>query len=1057
MSITRRRFMKTAGTIALASVTKSLPVFAEQQKSVLGNSRIAIFFEPSFPAVDSLPIDQTLLQEALKDLHPTFITAHDLPAQLHNFDILIMPSGSAFPKNAWGTFLEFLKSGGNFVNLGGVPFSVPVEHDENGWRADVPQTEYHKLLGITQAFPVSSNSISSYIANDELPNSEILLKKFTVEKCFELYVRFTGTKDYPNEDGSGGQRDAVLKPLVFGLDDKKNKRIAPVIRIDHTQGDYAGGRWILANFTGTMNEVAIRELVNCAMQGSIELAAHTSFASYLEGEVPSIRIQLRRPKGNVERFTDNDCSIEIHNDQGDRIGHFTVRLQGNGTLATGDLEIPGRIRNELTPGLFNFTVSMNVPSVDSSEQQKLLYTGGFWIIDHHLLAGGKSFTVDANYLLRDGAPYPVTGTTYMASDVHRKFLLEPNPYVWDKDFHAMHDAGINMVRTGIWTAWKNYMLDVGTPNEVALRSMDAFFLTARKYEISVIITVFAFLPEMWGGINPYLDPRSVNAQKEFLLAFVQRYGDVKDLMWDFINEPSFCNPQQLWSCRPNYDLYEIAAWKDWLSRRYPAANDDERINYLAELYRCLPDEALLLPKPDEFADVNIFNDSRPIKVIDYRLFAQEMFTRWAQTMRETVRANVHSAQLVTVGQDEGGTGDGPSPQFFADVVDFTCIHNWWHNDDLVWDNIMTKVPGTPNLIEETGVMFYEKMDGSAWRTEEDAGNLLERKLAVSFGAGGAGFIEWVWNTNPYMASDNEAAIGLFRVDGTAKPEFDPVERFAKFFSSNRRLMTGKKDDDVLMVIPHSQLFSTRDFATEATQRCVRVMSYDYHVAMAGVSDYQISKIVFVPKLIVVPSPRTLHQAGWNSMLALVERGSTLLITGVIDTDDHWLPVERLKQLGVETSIAAVAEEEILTIDGVEYQLSFRGDKIQRIEKSVVKGNARQEIHIIPHGKGNIIWSPLPVELAESPEPTRTLYQFGLKHANLESIFSVEKSHSSILVLPTMYNDAILCTIVSESSQDEKIIIHYSETNTPINVTIPAQRSVILFISRKNGSIISSLS
>jgi len=259
------------------------------------------------------------------------------------------------------------------------------------------------------------------------------------------------------------------------------------------------------------------------------------------------------------------------------------------------------------------------------------------------------------------------------------------------------------------------------------------------------------------------------------------------------------------------------------------------------------------------------------------------------------------------------------------------------------------------------------------------------------------------------------------------------------------------------VIPHSQLFSTRDSATEATQCCVRVMSYDHHIAMSGISEYQISKISFIPKLLVAPSPRTINQSGWNSMLALVERGSTLLITGVMDTDDHWLPVERLKQLGVETSIAAVAEEEVVTIDGMEYQLSFRGDKIQRIEKSVVKGAAQQEVQVIPRGKGSIIWSTLPVELAESPEPTRALYQFALKHANLESIFTVEKSHSSILVLPTMYNDAVLCTIVSESGQDEKIIIHYSETNTPISVVIPAQRSVILFISRKDGSIISSLS
>jgi hypothetical protein len=163
-------------------------------------------------------------------------------------------------------------------------------------------------------------------------------------------------------------------------------------------------------------------------------------------------------------------------------------------------------------------------------------------------------------------------------------------------------------------------------------------------------------------------------------------------------------------------------------------------------------------------------------------------------MAEVVRANGNPKQLITVGQDEGGTGESPGNHFIADAVDFTSLHNWWLNDDLVWDSVVTKAAGKPNLVEETGVMFYEKMDGSAWRTEEEARNLLERKMAISLGAGGAGFIEWVWNANPYMMSDNEAAIGLHRPDGTAKPEQLALERYAKFFSGIREHL-GKRDAD----------------------------------------------------------------------------------------------------------------------------------------------------------------------------------------------------------------------------------------------------------------------
>ena len=74
---------------------------------------------------------------------------------------------------------------------------------------------------------------------------------------------------------------------------------------------------------------------------------------------------------------------------------------------------------------------------------------------------------------------------------------------------------------------------------------------------------------------------------------------------------------------------------------------------------------------------------------------------------------------------------------------------------------MSKHPARANLAQETGVMFYETADGRAWRTEAQVRDVFERKLALAVGVSGAGFINWIWNTNPMMASDNEAAIGLF--------------------------------------------------------------------------------------------------------------------------------------------------------------------------------------------------------------------------------------------------------------------------------------------------------
>jgi len=214
----------------------------------------------------------------------------------------------------------------------------------------------------------------------------------------------------------------------------------------------------------------------------------------------------------------------------------------------------------------------------------------------------------------------------------------------------------------------------------------------------------------------------------------------------------------------------------------------------------------------------LIDDRLPLKTLDYRLFAQDMFIRWVRQMTTAIRANGNTRQLITVGQDEAGLGDSPNMQLFAREIDFTSLHNWWNNDDLVWDSVLAKAPAKLSLMEETGVMFYEKGDGGGpWRSEEEVSRLLERKLALSFAADGAGFIEWIWSTNPYMNSTNEVGIGFHRVDGSAKPELQPFLRIAKFISQYGNYLKDRVPEPVAMVIPHSQMFAPRSFAYEATR------------------------------------------------------------------------------------------------------------------------------------------------------------------------------------------------------------------------------------------------
>ena len=1060
MQFNRRTFLKTISGAAVAGAVSTLPAFAsfkQTKEPSARRPRVAVFYEPSFPAGE-INLSREDLGKALNDVEALFMGVEELKSNLRagDFDLSVNPYGAQFPKEAYSAISKYLRAGGNWINIGGVPFAVPVDREPGGWRKETRQTAYHKKLGITQAFPVQADGLHFESGVHLHGDPTSFSSGFKAEEIYEFYVRFTVVNDFPDESGTGGQRDAVLHPLLHGVDGVKRRIAAPLIRVDRLQGDYAGGRWIFAAFKGTIESEMIRSMAELAMGGAIELTARPTFACYHKGELPSFRVQLRSPRGAVENLVKEACRLEVRDERGKLIDDHSFRLTGAGVVAAANVDLSVRGRDRLAPGFYEVAVRMKPGLSHTGRARAVQFKTGFWIYDARLMGSGKPFTTDGDFLLRDGQPYPVTGTTYMASDVHRKFLFESNPYLWHQDFSEMKASGVNMVRTGIWTGWKNFMLDVGTQNEATLRAMDGFLLTARKHDIPIIFTFFSFLPEAWGGLNCYLDPRAVNAQKEFILAFVQRYRAVNDLLWDLINEPSFCNPQHLWECRPNYDAYESAAWTDWLKERYPFSTDEERIARLQEMYRTTPEEALDLPKLQEFADLNIFTNNHPLKVVDYRLFAQEMFAKWANEMAAVIKANGSRHHLVTVGQDEGGTGESPSPHFFREAVDFTCIHNWWLNDDLVWDSVVSKVPGKANLVEETGVMFYEKMDGTPWRTEVEARDLLERKLAISLGVAGAGFLEWIWNANPYMTSDNEAAIGLHRVDGTAKPELEPLVRFARFFAANRHLMKGRQAEDVIMVIPHSQQFSTRNLASEATKRSVRAMHYHCQTRMSAVSEYHLGQMKERPKLIVVPAPRAFQQKAWETLLKLVDAGSTLVFSGVIEADEHWLAVPRMNELGVEVSVGPIAQEERLSIEGTEYRVSYRGDKLQRIEKAIVDRMKIPSVMTLPHGKGSILWSPLPLEVSDLIDPTVALYNFALRTANVSPVFAVEKADPSILILPTLFADSIMYTFVSECDRDMNVVVSDTQTKAELNVDVPAQRTAVLFLDRRTGKVLAKL-
>jgi hypothetical protein len=913
-----------------------------------------------------------------------------------------------------------------------------------------------------------------------------------LRRAWALQFRFGRQAQVADEPGSTGEPEGLCRPLVHamagGTDGAGRVLAAPIVAVDRVAGPCAGGRWVFAACQGRepLPAELIAALVEYATRPAVQIEVGGALACYHKGERATIRVAAR-----CRRRTPVSMVLRVEHEGREVLTRELSLVAGQGGASRAvTVAVPAK-----APGLYEITATAWEEGTEEEDADKMSATragempatraepvafarGGFWVRDAKLLARQNEtpLTVNRDYFLRGGKPYPVAGSTYMCGEVWRLFLFDPRPAQWERDFADMKAAGVNMVRTGIWTGWKR-IFQRGKVSEPVLRAFEAWLLTAARHDMPVIFTFFAFTPPEFGGENCYLDPLSLKAQEQFVGAFAKRFAGAGHLMYDFINEPSFCSPQRLWSVRPNYDASDRQAWEAWSRAR--CADDEE----LAERWRRTGAGDRSLPELRDFEDRHTFQGARPMAAGDYRLYGQEVFNRWTARMVRAVR-RAGSRQLLTVGQDEGATADRPNPWFHGPLVDFTTNHSWWFNDDLLWDSVITKTPDRPNLIEETGMMFFERPGGEPARTLEGSRNLLERKMAFSLACGCAGFLQWLWKTDPLMPIDNESAVGFFHADGSEKPELEAFRRVAAFLSQAGPHMAGRRAEEACLVLPHSLMYSVRNLATDATRQAVRAMEYRLGVPCRAVSEHRAAEARGA-KLILLPSPRVLTQECWRALLGLARAGATLLVTGFVEADEYWRPASRLGAWGLATAPQMVAREERVKLPGGEVlEFTFAGEHQHRGEKAVLGAvvcpslgqttsphrmaskrglpqTARQptapcaadEVGVFAHGRGKIIYCPVPAELAQSEEQTAGLYRFAAGEAGVECLPACD---AALLVRPVEFARATLYLLVNESGRAQKARLRGPGGAWQHTVAVEPERIAMVLIERKGGKVLAQM-
>ena len=332
--------------------------------------------------------------------------------------------------------------------------------------------------------------------------------------------------------------------------------------------------------------------------------------------------------------------------------------------------------------------------------------------------------------------------------------------------------------------------------------------------------------------------------------------------------------------------------------------------------------------------------------------------------------------LVTLGQDEGGTADRPAQSIYYDSLDYTAVHTWWNNDDLLWDGVVTKSPELPNVHQETGLMSLHDKDGFAWRTPEAAARLLERKFAYAFTGRGAGVIQWAWNINPYMPVENEATIGFLRPDGTAKPELRVVGQLAEFLKAAAPYLDDFAPDPVVVVIPHSRVFMGRPGGADATKRVVRVLAERFGVVPTALSEIRLTaERLRDARLVLVPAPEVLEESAAAALLAATKAGAKVLVTGAVEGDSYGRATPSLAALGIVDAGRPLALYEP-TRWGNTGLASFEGLAQERMRRAATASLLSLD--------GPVWHEPLPLELAREPEPLAALLQAALQAAGIET-------------------------------------------------------------------------
>jgi len=682
------------------------------------------------------------------------------------------------------------------------------------------------------------------------------------------------------------------------------------------------------------------ETVRAMRRGAFVHDLHPSYACYRSGDEARII-------GSVSNFGRERLAcvarIDITDESDSPVHSDSIHLD----LAPGETR---QITTTWHPGAFQD--DFYIARADLLVDDKPIDTErtAFYAWNELTIANGMSLSYRDNYLRDDGRPRYMLG---VEAFYDRYCSAGMDPLDVERDFRDMADMGIHVARTFTYS-----------DTEEDWRFRDALVMAAARHHVAFWLSGTVYM-------RGYLDnPDLISLPKDI----GKRYRGIQGMFVDLFNEPDWHN---------NEDKPRDARFSDYLRAKYGSEE---------ALRAAWGDE---LGKDEKLGSLKmgwITRDWTSLRSRDVYQFLLQQGGKWVSDVTNAIKSEDPS-RLVSCGYLGWWNGMMMDPVVTSDALDFVDRHHYFkmtapRGFDAQLAITDRRYCGKAPSIGEFGSKTYPtfKESGHNYDTVEQQELRYLHVGHYTLALGGVFASNWHWR-------DPQGSIfpyGIVHSDFTPKPVTKAYRAMSLLFSTMRPKYV---EPEVYLVLPDESRFGgATGVITEAMMRAANGL-IDARLRFGTINEWDLDKLPRSAKLLVLPSPFALSEAGYQHIKDFVLRGGGLYISGDLsyDEDRKRTKASRLEELaGVSFTKESYpnvhfekgTREKIRYDDGLAY-VGYPSMQFRPSAGKAIAADRNGPVAVLNTvGKGKVLFSSDPAEFGEDT-PLGAIYIRAAKEAGVK--------------------------------------------------------------------------